>query len=206
MPARLSPLRDDHVGAGLLRLDAVMHLAAHDDDLHPVVMHHFYEFLRHRKSGDEDLDLLLDHHGHVRAHHVGDRRQQIDGERLVGQLAGLADFGAQIVGAQRRGADHAESARVGNRGDQLVHRDAAHSGEQDRIFDSKVIANRRVQHREFSTSEPSVRLAPEDFFNQAMRGKQAPNQAAMYSQQPIRQTKRFVRNVKLSFTAESIYR
>ena len=146
MPARLGALRDDHVSAGVLRLDPVMDLAAHHDDFHPVVMHHLDEFLWHRKSGDEDLDLFFDHHGHMGAHHVGNRREQIDGERLVGQLASLADFGAQIVGAQRRGADHAKSAGVGDCGDQLVHRDAAHSGEQNRVLDSKVIANRRMQH------------------------------------------------------------
>ena len=147
MPARLGALRDDYVRASLLRLDAVMHLAAHHDDLHSVVVHHLDELLRNREPGDEDLDLFLDHHGNVRAHHVGYRREQIDGERLVGQLASFADFCAQIVGAQRRGADNAESARVGNRGDEFVHRDAAHAGEQYRILDSKVIANRRMQHR-----------------------------------------------------------
>ena len=73
--------------------------------------------------------------------------EQIDGERLVGQLANLADFRAQFVGAQRRGAKNAEAAGVGNRGNQLVHRDPAHPGEQNRILDSKVITNRRVQHR-----------------------------------------------------------
>ena len=148
MPARLGALRDDDVSAGLLRLDPMMHLAAHHDDLHSVVVHHLDEFLRHRKSGDEHLDLFLDHHGHVRAHHVGNRREQIDGERLVGQLASLADFCAQIVGAQRRSANHAEPAGVGNCGDQLMHRDAAHPGEQNRILDSKIIANRRMQHRD----------------------------------------------------------
>ena len=47
--------------------------------------------------------------------------------------------------------------------DGVIPGDAAHPGEQNRILDSKVIANRRVQHREFSASEPSVRLAPHAF-------------------------------------------
>ena len=147
MPARLGALRDYHVRARFLRLDPMMHLAAHHDDLHSVVVHHLDEFLRHRKSGDKDLDFFFDHHRHVRAHHIGNRREQIDGERLVGQLASRADFGAQILGAERRGADNAKAARVGNRGHELVHRDPAHPGEENRVLDSKIIANRRMQHR-----------------------------------------------------------
>ena len=98
---------------------------------------------------------------------------------------------AQLVGTQRGGANHAESAGVGNRGHQLVHRDAAHPGEQNRILDSKVIANRRVQHRNIlHDGEPSMRLAPDDIFSLAEAARSsasvAPRVGVMHNRVRVR--------------------
>jgi hypothetical protein len=54
---------------------------------------------------------------HVRPHHVGNRRQQVDRERLVGEFACAADFLAQLLGRASGRADNAKAARVGDRGD-----------------------------------------------------------------------------------------
>ena len=106
------------------------------------------------QAGDEDPHLLLDQHRHVRAHHVGNRRQQVDRERLVGEFARAADFLAQLHGRASGRADYAEAARIGDRGGQPMHRHAAHPGEQNRVLDTEIVANGSVKHRVFPQNSP----------------------------------------------------
>src|SRR5581483_4233022 len=60
MAARFGSLGDDHIGARVLSLFAVMDLAAHHRDLHPVFVHGLDEFAGNGEAGDEDADLFLD--------------------------------------------------------------------------------------------------------------------------------------------------
>ena len=144
MPAGLRALRDDHVGACLRGFLAVMHLAAHHDHFHAVLVHRADELGGDGQTGDENFYFLLDQDRHVRPHHVGNRRQQVDRERLVGEFARPADFLAQLLGRASGRADNAEAARVGDRGDQPMHRHAAHPGQHDRVLDTEIVANRRM--------------------------------------------------------------
>ena len=73
------------------------------------------------------LDALLDLPGH--------RREEVDAERLGGQLADLGHLLGQLGDAHRRGAERADAAGLAHRGDEPVVRDAAHPGEHDRVLD-----------------------------------------------------------------------
>ena len=145
MAAGLGALRDDDVGARGLGLLSVADPAAHDDDLHVSLVHLVDELSRDGEAGDERAHVLVEDDLHLRADHVGDRREQVDGEGLVGQIARLPDLRSQLVRAHRRGADDAEPAGVRDGGDERRRRDAAHAREEDRILDTEEVADGRVE-------------------------------------------------------------
>src|ERR1700693_2014593 len=147
MSAGFRALRDDYVGARLLGLFAVMHLAAHNEYLHSMLVHGADELGGDSQAGDEDFHLLLDQDRHVRPYQVRNRREQVNRERLVGEFARAADFLAQLRGRASGRADHPETARVGNRRDQPMHGYAAHPGQQYWILDTEIVANRSMKHR-----------------------------------------------------------
>ena len=65
----------------------------------------------------------------------GHRGEQVDAERLVRQLAHLADLLDHPLVAHRRGAEAAEAAGLGDRGDEAVVRHASHPGQHHGVFD-----------------------------------------------------------------------
>ena len=76
---------------------------------------------------------------------VGQRGEEVDGERLVGEVAGLLDLLTELLGAERGGAHNAEPAGVGDGGDEAGERDAAHAGEEDGILDAEAVADGGVE-------------------------------------------------------------
>src|SRR5207249_11262481 len=94
---------------------------------------------------DEDADVLLEEHLHLRADAVGQRGEEVDGEGLVGEVAGLLDLLTQLRGAESRGAHDAEPAGVGDSGDEARERDAAHAGEEDGVLDAEAVADGGVE-------------------------------------------------------------
>ena len=143
--AGLRALGGDGIGARRLGLLGVAHLAAHHHHFHVVRVHFVNELRRHGEPRNEDTHALVEDHLHLRADHVGDRRQQIDGERLVREVARLFDLLAQHRGVHRRAADDAKAAGVGDGGDERGGRDAAHPREKDRVLDTEEIADGCVQ-------------------------------------------------------------
>src|SRR5579871_5548323 len=146
MTSGLRPLGDYHIGAGRLRLLAMMNLAAHHYDLHAVIFHRLNELGRHGEARDKNLDLLLDQNRNIGTHHVGNRGEQIHGEWFIRELAGLANLIAHLLGRATGRANDTESSRIRNGSGKPAHRNTAHSGEDDWIFDSEVVTNRRVKH------------------------------------------------------------
>src|SRR5439155_18811133 len=76
---------------------------------------------------------------------VGERGEEVDGEGLVGEVAGLLDLLAELVGAEGCGAHNAKPAGVGDGGDKARERDAAHTGEEDGVLDAEAVADRGVE-------------------------------------------------------------
>ncbi len=141
---------------GFSGFDGVLHFAGHDDDDHAALVHLGDELAGHGKAGHEDLDPFLEDHLHLRADHVGNRRQQIHSKRLVGQLTGFADLAPQTLRIQRRCPDHAEPTGVRHRRHQSMHGYSAHAGQQNGMFDTKLIADGGTQHRRMPPSETCV--------------------------------------------------
>ena len=66
--------------------------------------------------------------------------QQVDAERLVGQILHPAHLVADAVGRDRRHAQRAETARLGHGGAQFGVGHAAHTREHHRMLDAKDVA------------------------------------------------------------------
>ena len=96
MSAGLGALGGDDVRAGLLGLQGVADLAAHHHHGHVALVHLGDELGGDGEAGDEDADVLLEEHLHLRADAVGDRGEEVDGEGLVGEVAGLLDLLAEL--------------------------------------------------------------------------------------------------------------
>ena len=71
-------------------------------------------------------------------HALGQRGEQIDAERLVGERRARAAISRlELVGRHRRRAERAEAAGFRHRGDDRVIRDPAHPGEHHRVLDAE---------------------------------------------------------------------
>ena len=79
---RLGALRDDEVATGLDRGDRVAHLAAHARDEDVAVVQHLDHVARNTEPGDEQRRTALDDLVRVVDHALGQRREQVDAERL----------------------------------------------------------------------------------------------------------------------------
>src|SRR5207247_4601619 len=97
------------------------------------------------EAGDEDADVLLEEHFHLRTDAVREGGEEVHGEGLVGEVAGLLDLLTQLVGAEGGGAHDAEPAGVGDGGDEAGERDAAHAGEKDGVLDAEAVADGGVE-------------------------------------------------------------
>ena len=80
--------------------------------------------------------------------------EDVDAEGTVGEVLDAADLLFEAVGGEAGGAEHAESAGVGDGGDELRSGDAAlsaadggaHAGEDDRVLDVEQVAEFGVQY------------------------------------------------------------
>ena len=97
---------------------------------------------RHAEPGREHRRAPVDELLRVGEHPVGQRGEEVDAERLVGERLGGADLVDHLVGRHRRGAEAAEAARLGHRGDERVVRDAAHPGEHHGVLDAEQSVSR----------------------------------------------------------------
>ena len=70
-------------------------------------------------------------------HPVRQRREEVDAERLRRQLSYRPHLRIELLGRHRRRTQRAEPARVRDRGDQAVVRDAAHAGQHHGVFDAE---------------------------------------------------------------------
>ena len=138
--AGLGALGGDDVSAGLDGLEGVADAAAHHHHDHVALVHLGDELGGDGEPGDEDVHVLLEDDAHVGADHLRVGREEVDGERLVGEVTGLADLFSQRGRVEGGGADDAEPAGVGDGGDEPGHGDAAHTGEEDRVVDAELIA------------------------------------------------------------------
>ena len=88
-------------------------------------------------------------------------QQGIDAERPVGELADLPYAVTNFFGIKRGNTKHPHATRLGDRGHQFRRRrivPAAHAGEKDRVFDTKLVAESVVQDR--LSSRPLRILSP----------------------------------------------
>ena len=98
----------------------------------------------------------VDHGLDARFDLAGQRGEQVDAERLGGQLADRGHLGRQLVGPHRRGTQRADPAGLADRGDQAVVADAAHPGEHDRVLDVEQFGQPRAHAPHRIESHPSV--------------------------------------------------
>ena len=91
----------------------------------------------HAEPGDEDAGARRgDDVARLSLDPVGHRGEQVDAERLVGELAHLRRSRATSSSPLMCDAPSAaETAGLGDRGDEPVVRDAAHAGEHDGVLD-----------------------------------------------------------------------
>ena len=68
---------------------------------------------------------------------------------LVGQRLGRGDFGAEQVRRHRPAGDHAEPARIADRGDKVALGHPGHRAAQDRVFAAKKRPRRAASWRRF---------------------------------------------------------
>src|SRR4026208_618258 len=81
----------------------------------------------------------------------------IDTAGFVGALANGADLGVQCCGVERRRAERAEAAGVGDGRDQRRRSRRAHAAAPDRVRDAQQIAIARVDHNaSYWRDPPSV--------------------------------------------------
>ena len=148
--AGLGALGDDEVAPAGDGGDGVADLAAHRADEDVGVVQRVDGLAGHAEAGDEDagaalddvVDALLDlpRHG----------REQVDAERLGGQLADLGHLVGQLVGAHRRGAERADAAGLADGGDEAVVGHPAHPGEHDRVLDVEQVGETGAHGRDGS--------------------------------------------------------
>ena len=116
--ARFGALRDHEVAPGLDRRDRVAHLAAHARDEHVAVVEDLHDVARHAEPGDEQRRAAGHDLVRVVEHALGQRREQVDTERLVGRgLRTARHLVVELLRRHRRRAERAETAGVGHRGD-----------------------------------------------------------------------------------------
>ena len=148
MAAGFGALRDQDIGAGFGGAQRFGNFPGH--------MHHFATgvmgalkivaqvlfFARPGEGGDRRAGAQCD-----REHVFLDLKQEvIDAEGFVGALMNGGDLVLQRRSVERRGAERAEAAGVGHRGDQRRGGGAAHAAEHDGMVDAEQIANARVNH------------------------------------------------------------
>src|SRR5918995_537371 len=137
--AGFGPLGDDDVAAGLDGGDGVAHLPAHVDHEHVVVVAERNHVARHAEPGHEHLRAFADHELDVRHHLLGERREEVDTERLARRRLHGADLLDHLVLGHGRRAQATKPARLRHRGDERVVRDATHAGEHHRMLDLECI-------------------------------------------------------------------
>src|SRR5437016_4395915 len=142
VPACPGALRRDDGGPGRLGPYRMLHLPGHHHDRDAVSVHLRHVRLRDRKAGDEDLDALVVEDRQVGHDHLRQRREQVDGERLLRQRLRLPDLLPQVVGREVRRAHHPEAAGVRDGRHERRHRHAAHAGEDHRDVDAEKVADR----------------------------------------------------------------
>ena len=98
----------------------------------------------HAEAGDEDAGAALDDVVDALLDLAGHGREQVDAERLGGELADLGHLLGQLVGAHRRGAERADAAGLADGGDEAVVGHAAHAGEHDRVLDVEQVGESRA--------------------------------------------------------------
>ena len=134
--AGLGALGDDEVAAGFDRGDGVAHLAAHVDDEHVAVVAALDHVAGHAEGGDEHRHALGDEQVDALEHLVGQRGEQVDPERPVGErLRGPDLLAPSARGSSRQPRGSPKPAGLGHRGDEPVIGDAAHAGEHHRVLD-----------------------------------------------------------------------
>ena len=101
----------------------------------------------HAEAGHEDARPALDHVVDPRFDLAGQRRQQVDAERLGRELADLGHLGGELVGAHRRGTEGADAPSVADGGDEAVVGDPAHPGEHDGMLDVEQVGETGAHHR-----------------------------------------------------------
>ena len=134
---RFRALGDDEIAAGFDRRDRVTHLPAHARDENVPVMEDLDDVARNAEAGDEERCAALHDALSVFEHPVRQRREEVDAERLRRQLSYRPHLRIELLGRHRRRTQRAEPARVRDRGDQAVVRDAAHAGQHHGVFDAE---------------------------------------------------------------------
>jgi hypothetical protein len=112
-----------------------------------VVVAQLHDVAGYPQTGHEHLRALGDHQLDVGRHLLGQRGEQVDTERLVGEPLHRPDLLDHLVLAHGGGAEAAEAARLGDGGDQGVVRDAAHPGQHHRVLDLEGVGQAGA-HRE----------------------------------------------------------
>jgi hypothetical protein len=93
----LSALSDDDVASGVERPLGVLDLAAHRDDQHVVLVTEVDDVAWHAESRDEGAGTAFDQQFDVVDQSVGERREQVDAERPVGETLGLGDLVGEVL-------------------------------------------------------------------------------------------------------------
>ena len=135
MPAGLGALHDHEVAATLDRRHGVPHLPAHAGDEHAGLVQPADDVARHPESGNEQRRAAGDDQLDAAGEALGQGREQVDAERLVGRLVDRVDLALHELEGERCGAERADAAGVRHRGHELVIGDAAHAREHHRMLD-----------------------------------------------------------------------
>ena len=143
--AAFRPLRDDHVAAGFGGFHRVLHVAGHAHHHDAGLFQFSDDRHRHAQPGDERLGAALDDHVHIGGERFGLGGEQIDAERLVGQVLHARHLIGDELGRQASHAQGAETAGVGNRRADFSIGHAAHAGEQDGVIDTQQITDDSAQ-------------------------------------------------------------
>ena len=146
VPARLRPLGDDDVAAGVDRTERVADLAAHVHDHHAVPMAEVDDLRRHPETGDERARALGADRLDERHHVARAGSEEVDAERLRGARLQRPDLAHHLVVVHAGRAKAAEPARLRDGGGHFRVRHAAHTREHDRVLDTKQITELSPQH------------------------------------------------------------
>ena len=102
-------------------------------------MKYVNDFAWDSEAGHKDSRATFDNAVNIFFKLARDRRQQVNSEGLVREFVDSGNFFVKLARAHRSGTERSDTSGFTHSSDELVVRNATHSGEHDGVFDIEQI-------------------------------------------------------------------